>query len=164
MLLNIHNLFVNFNRFCYFNSMPSYRTHVSINLFVGLPLSLAALKYGVLSTPKEIGYFSAAYIYGTFFLHPDLDLTHNIRLFSLKGLLTLPFRPYSRLFSHRGLSHVPLIGTLTRLLWLLGFFWLLFWALGWVVPKLDWNQPLVWFAIGGLAAADLLHVLLDQIN
>lgn len=144
--------------------MPSYRTHVSINLFVGLPLSLAALKYGVLSTSNDILYFAAAYVYGTFFLHPDLDLARNIRLFSIKGILTLPFRPYSHFFRHRGISHIPLIGTLTRVLWLLAFFWLIYFAIGWVFPELDWNQPYIQFAIGGLAAADLLHVLLDQIN
>jgi uncharacterized metal-binding protein len=133
--------------------MPAYRTHVSINLFLGLPLSLGALKYSVLSTPTDTIAFAAAFIYGTFFLHPDVDLARNIRLFSVKGLLTLPFRPYSYLFRHRGISHMPIIGTLTRVIWLLLIFSIPF----------DWNQPALWFALGGLAVADLFHVLLDQL-
>jgi len=145
--------------------MPSYRTHVSVNLFLGLPLGVAALKYTVQSTPMDIGSFAAAFIYGTLFLHPDLDLARNIRLLSLKGLLTLPFRPYSYLFRHRGISHIPVVGTLTRLLWLLGFFYLMAYCLDWAFPHLmDWNHPYLWFAIGGIALADLFHVMLDQVK
>lgn len=140
--------------------MPSYRTHISVNLSLGLPLSLAALKYTVQSTPTDTICFAAAFIYGTFFLHPDLDLARKIRLFSLKGLLTLPFRPYSYLFRHRGISHMPLIGTFTRIVWL----FLLFSCLGWISPHFQWNQPYVWFAISGVAIADLFHVLLDQLK
>lgn len=144
--------------------MPAYRTHVTLNLFLGLPLGLAALKYTVLSTPTDVLTFAGAFIYGTFFLHPDVDLARNIRLFSLKGLLTLPFRPYSYLFRHRGISHMPIIGTLTRVLWLMGFMWLLFSCLDWAYPNLHWNQPPFWFGISGLALADFFHVLLDRLN
>ena len=105
--------------------MPSYRTHVSVNLAFGLPLSLAALKYTVQSTPTDTLAFSAAFIYGTLFLHPDLDLARHIRLFSLKGLLLLCF------------------------------------CLGY---GFHWHQPCLWFAIGGLAIADLFHVLLDPLK
>ncbi|MBX7066097.1 MAG: metal-binding protein [Parachlamydiales bacterium] len=132
--------------------MPAYRTHVAVNLVLGLPIALAALKYSVPFTPQELFSFSAAFLYGTLFLHPDLDIAYKIKLFSLKGLLTLPFRPYSYLFRHRGISHMPIVGTLTRVLWLGFFFWLVF---GWTLPPL-------WFALGGLATADLFHILLDK--
>jgi len=145
--------------------MPAYRTHVTVNLCLGLPLGLAALKYTVLTTPPDILSFTTAFIYGTFFLHPDVDLARNVRLLSLKGLLTLPFRPYSHLFKHRGISHIPFIGTLTRIVWLIGFMWLLFGCLGLAFPHLaDWNHPLFWFGVGGLAVADLFHELLDLIK
>lgn len=136
--------------------MPAYRTHVAVNLSLGLPIALAAIRH--LATPNEILSFSAAYIYGTLLLHPDLDLAHKIRLFSWKGLLTLPFRLYSRLFRHRGLSHMPVIGTLTRVAWLMGLFYLLDWA----YPSL--NNTHTWFAIGGLTVADFFHVLLDRLR
>jgi uncharacterized metal-binding protein len=143
--------------------MPSYRTHVSVNLFFGLPLALAALKYTVLSTPTDTICFIGAFIYGTFFLHPDLDLARNVRLLSLKGLLTFPFRPYSYLFRHRGISHMPVVGTLTRILWLLGFLWVLFTFFNWVYPNwIHWGPPL-WFGIAGLAVADFYHVFLDRL-
>jgi uncharacterized metal-binding protein len=145
--------------------MPAYRTHVTMNLFLGLPLGLAAMKYTVLSTPADMLSFSGAFVYGTLFLHPDMDLARNIRLFSIKGLLTLPFRPYSYLFRHRGISHVIIIGTLTRVLWLIGFIYLVFSCLGWVFPNIaNWNQPILWFGISGLATADVFHVLLDKLK
>ncbi len=143
--------------------MPSYKTHIALNLSLGLPLSLAALKYTVQLTPYEMASFALAFVYGTYFLHPDMDLARNIRLFSLKGLLTLPFRPYSYLFRHRGISHMPIIGTLTRVIWLLVFLWTLFTLLKWVFP-IDWNQPYLWFGLAGLAIADLFHVVLDNIS
>ncbi len=138
--------------------MPGYRTHVKVNLSFGLPFALAILNYSTLSTPKGMICFTAAFIYGTFFLHPDMDLARNIRLFSWKGLLTLPFRPYSYLFRHRGISHIPVIGTLTRVLWLLGLFALF----GWVYPH--FTSSYTWFGIGGLATADFFHVVLDRIR
>ena len=58
---------------------------------------------------------------------------------------------------------MPLIGTITRVVWLLAFFWLIYFAIGWAFPQLNWDEPLLWFAIGGLAVADLIHVLLDLI-
>lgn len=134
--------------------MPNYKAHVAVNVAVGLPLVLAALKYTVSFTPTELFGFSAAFLYGTLFLHPDMDIAYKTKLLSWKGLLTLPFRPYSLLFRHRGISHMPVIGTLTRVLWLWGLLWLFF---GWITP--DW-VPL-WFVLGGLATADLCHILLD---
>lgn len=145
--------------------MPAYRTHVSVNLFLGLPLSLAALKYTVSSTPIDMSCFAAAFIYGTLFLHPDVDLARNVRLLSLKGLLTLPFRPYSYLFRHRGFSHMPIVGTLSRVIWFIGFLWLASALLGWAFPELSrWNAAYVCFGIGGLSVADLFHVALDRLK
>lgn len=137
--------------------MPSYRTHVSVNLLLALPVALAAMRCTLLSTPYDMALFAGSFIYGTLFLHPDLDLARNIRLFSFKGLLTLPFRPYSYLFRHRGISHMPLIGTLTRIGWLTLLFWIFF------HKAFAWDNPLLWFAAGGLAVADLAHIVLDHL-
>ncbi len=141
--------------------MPSYRTHVSVNLFLALPLSLAAMKYTAQSPLADMAIFSAAFIYGTLFLHPDLDLVRNTPLFSLKGLLTLPFRPYSYLFRHRGISHMPIIGTLTRILWLAALFCLFYCLINKPLPRLQETSSLL-LAFIGLASADLVHLILDQ--
>ncbi len=136
--------------------MPIYRTHVTVNLLLGLPLSLAALKYSADLHFNEVASFAGAFIYGTLFLHPDLDIAHKTKLLSLRGILTFPFRPYSLIFSHRGISHLPIIGTLTRVAWLLAIFWLFSMPI--------WTMPFFWFAVGGLAFADLCHILLDYVH
>ncbi len=144
--------------------MPAYRTHIRINLLLMLPLSLAALKYTVKMTPLDLISFSTCFIYGTFFLHPDLDLARNIRLFSLKGILTLPFRPLSYLLKHRGISHALVLGTFIRLFWLFSL-WIFFSTiLQWHYPSVNvFQNPLVWFGIGGLGIADFSHILLDKL-
>lgn len=145
--------------------MPKYKTHVSVNLFLGLPLSLAAMKYTVQSAPQDTLIFAGAFIYGTFFLHPDVDLARKIRLFSLKGLFTFPFRSYSLFFRHRGISHTPVIGTLTRILWLIGFCWIVFFCFNWAFPDLaKLETSYLCFGVCGLIIADLFHFILDQIS
>lgn len=140
--------------------MPAYRSHVRVNLIIALPLCLWAMNhYG---TFWELTSFAGAFSYGTLYLHPDLDLARQVRLFSLKGLLTLPFRPYSYLFRHRGISHIPIVGTLTRIAWIFGLGLLVFSLFGWAFPNLAHvKSSYVCFALIGLAAADLFHVLLD---
>ena len=64
----------------------------------------------------EIIVASLVYIYSTLYFNPDMDIAHKYRLFSIKGLLTLPMRLfYAPFFKHRGISHT-LLGTFTRLI------------------------------------------------
>ena len=138
--------------------MPSYRTHVRLNLFFALPLFC----YEILTKEclADAACFSLGFTYSTFFLHPDLDLARQIKLFSLKGLLTLPFRPYSWLFHHRGISHWPLIGTMTRVLWLGAILGIVLHLIDTKMPVLHLNPALLWM-LAGLSAADLMHFALD---
>lgn len=138
--------------------MPAYRTHVRFNILIALPLSLLVLAHFQGGTAERLTSFAGTFIYGTLFLHPDLDLARQVKLFSLKGLLTLPFRPYSYLFSHRGISHWPLVGTLTRVGWAYGI--LAF--LGYAFPSLSSSETA--FLLGGFVAADLFHIALDRVG
>ena len=49
-------------------------------------------------------------------MNPDLGLVHKIKLFSLRGFITLPFRGYSKIFKHKGISHSFLLGSFTRII------------------------------------------------
>ena len=127
--------------------------------------SIAALKYTVKLSPQEFASFAGAFIYGTFFLHPDLDLAKNIRLFSFKGLTTLPFRPLSYFIKHRGVSHAPIFGTLIRVLWLMIVLSLIMSLLDWSYPKVNlWSYSVLWLALCGLATADISHIILDKLK
>ena len=62
--------------------------------------------------------FVLAYLFGTFLLSPDMDLAQSDPM-SNWGLFRFLWRPYAHLFKHRGISHMPVVGTLTRVLYLL---------------------------------------------
>lgn len=101
-------------------------------------------------------------------MSPDMDLAHQIKPLSLRGILTLPFRLYSRIFRHRGLSHHPLLGTLTRLLFLGLLALLLYAAIYRAFPShktllkaLSTHKPFIIYGFGGVFLADLSHLALD---
>lgn len=81
----------------------------------------------------------------------------------------MPFRLYSRVFAHRGISHSPLFGSLTRILWLamiaLGIFYLVYQ----VIPSkhsflkfFHRYEPFILFGFAGIFLADLCHLILDR--
>ncbi|MGB9860807.1 MAG: DUF2227 family putative metal-binding protein, partial [Candidatus Bipolaricaulaceae bacterium] len=75
------------------------------------------------------------------------------------------WRPYSFLFRHRGLSHHPVLGPLSRFLYLgiwLALLGLLLWGLGFSLPRfpLSWLLP----ALVGLWLPQLFHILLDRLR
>ncbi|MDX8430581.1 MAG: DUF2227 family putative metal-binding protein [Candidatus Algichlamydia australiensis] len=145
--------------------MANYRTHSTFNLLIALPLFLAGGYYYLHLEPIPLIAFGAIFSYGTLFLSPDLDLAYQIKVGSLRGLLTLPFRPYSRLFRHRGLSHMPILGTITRVIWLaliiLAIFYILNMGHQPFVSFIKAHREIFLYSLAGLIAADLSHLLLD---
>lgn len=151
--------------------MSNYRGHTAFNMAIGLPLIGLTQYFYAVASETLFALFCASFVYGTLFMSPDLDLAKNIRLLSLRGFLTLPFRSYSRFFRHRGLSHSIFFGTLTRLLWLA------LWGVAIVFVSAKFrpnpkpyvaffkaNQIYFYFAIAGLFLADMMHLLLDRIT
>lgn len=69
---------------------------------------------------------------------------------------------YGRLFKHRGISHWPIVGTLTRLPFGLLFCW--FWLLFLSVLKIEVDRlSALTFVFYGWAFQDLLHIITDII-
>lgn len=158
--------------------MPSGKTHTRIDLlFLTLLIGATVFLWDDLSGRfgndrllERCAAFTVSYLFGTFLLSPDLDLKENASSRNW-GLLRLFWRPYSALFKHRGLSHTPVVGTLTRILYLA--------VLAYVVAAaantlLDWkirmsfrdlrstNWDVVLIVRAGVCAPDLLHVLTDR--
>ena len=98
-----------------------YKEHAQFNLLIALPLLLAAGYFFLHPKRDLLLIFGGTFAYSTLFMNPDMDLANQIRLFSLRGFFSLPFRSYSKFFSHRGLSHNLLLGSATRILWLMGW-------------------------------------------
>jgi uncharacterized metal-binding protein len=148
--------------------MSNYKGHCAFNTLVALPLLVAAQFYIIHPKSIFLFIFAGAFVYTTFFMNPDLDLVHKIKLFSLRGLFSLPFRAYSTIFKHRGISHLPLLGSLTRLVWLLGIALLIFFLIYQTLPSKAglayyWSHYKCFFIYGfaGVVLADLCHLLLD---
>lgn len=148
--------------------MAKYRTHISFNLLIGYPLGAFLFLYYYSSSHPLFALFSGSFLLSTLILNPDLDIANSVKLFSVRGILTLPFRPYSYFFSHRGVSHIPILGTATRLFYLalLGFCVYLI-AFG-ALPSREMLASLyarfsipLWVVVVGFVYADLCHILLD---
>ncbi len=106
--------------------MPSGKTHTRIDLFL-LVIILGFAWYFWSSLTEFFGrdemaeygiVFVVAYLFGTFLLSPDMDLNTSEPMKNW-GVLRLLWDPYARVFKHRGLSHMPIVGTLTRVVYIL---------------------------------------------
>lgn len=94
--------------------MPKSKTHRNINFLILTPLIVVLLQLYIELPVIAVGV--AFFVYATLWFNPDADVSNQIKLFSIKGLLTLPLRFfYAPFFRHRGFSHT-IIGTFTRLL------------------------------------------------
>jgi uncharacterized metal-binding protein len=139
--------------------VPSGRVHETVNL-LALPPTLYFLPESLHKLPFAVGY-----LVGTFWLTPDLDLATS-RPSRRWGILRVIWLPYAWLFPHRGLSHRPLLGALTRVLYLAALAGLGLWLFDALGYRLQFN-----FSVGqnwlsffaGILAADFIHLLLDTI-
>jgi Uncharacterized metal-binding protein len=139
--------------------VPSGRVHETVNL-LALPPTLYFLPEPLPKLPFAVGY-----LVGTFWLTPDLDLATS-RPSKRWGILRLIWLPYAWLFPHRGLSHRPFLGALTRVLYLAAIAGLGLWLLDTLGYHLRFNFPVGqnWLSFfAGIFVADLLHLFLDTI-
>jgi len=146
-----------------------YKQHAQFNLFIALPILIGALYYFLHPKMGLILTFSGTFAYSTLFMNPDMDLASQIRLSSIRGILSLPFRSYSKLFSHRGLSHNMIVGSLTRIVWLLVWGALIFLIVyqslptkGTLLKFYKEHQAIILYALSGVCLADWGHLLLDM--
>lgn len=77
----------------------------------------AAVAASIIALPGQELWAIGGYAIGGWFLSPDLDLRQSRP--SKRWLFLSPlWEPYRKLSGHRGFSHVPLIGTVSRFLYL----------------------------------------------
>lgn len=148
--------------------MAMYKTHTRFNLLVALPILGVGIYYLLHPPLAFVGTFIVAFTYTTLFMNPDLDLANQIRLFSLRGLFSIPFRSYAACFRHRGLSHHFVLGSLTRIVWLLGWLFIVFFLTYKALPSqkslitmYTQYQPFILYGLAGVCFADWAHLLLD---
>ena len=146
--------------------MAQYKTHSFVNIIIALPLFLWGIFYTYKPNYEIMIIFSICFIYSTLYMSPDVDISNKIKLFSIRGLLTLPFRFYSLIFKHSGIFHSFFLGTITRVLWLSSFFYIFLFFLN--KPFINNNQLFTllkgdYFLYGfaAIVLADLCHLILD---
>ncbi|MCS7262851.1 MAG: DUF2227 family putative metal-binding protein [Aquificaceae bacterium] len=143
-------------------------------------VNLLALPFCLYYTPKEFYLpFTAGYLLGTFLLSPDLDLPQSHPSRRWKTLRFI-WRPYQLLSRHRGVSHVPVLGTFLRLGYLIVLFVFLYFVLLGIsrqyAPQLTelllaldpfellgyfaQREEVFYFALG-VVASEVFHVALD---
>jgi uncharacterized metal-binding protein len=84
-----------------------------------VPISLAAFIWlpTYVHTPFAPLIAIGSYCVGGCWLSPDIDLKQSLPSQRL-GFLSPLWQPYRKLSGHRGFSHAPIIGTLSRLLYI----------------------------------------------
>ncbi len=111
--------------------------------------------------------FALGYLLSTFGVYPDQDI-HHVRIYPERrypiwgSFLYYWSLPYGLLFKHRGVSHWPIVGTLTRVVFM-GL---------WGIPALMWFAGMQWadvvgysaWGLAGLMAADLVHCGADALR
>ncbi|MDN3509544.1 MAG: DUF2227 family putative metal-binding protein [Candidatus Neptunochlamydia sp.] len=149
--------------------MAMYKRHAKFNIFIALPILLGVMYYFLHPVRGLMLTFSGAFVYSTLFMNPDLDLANQIRVFSIRGFLTFPFRSYAKFFSHRGLSHNVVLGSFTRIAWLMGWGFLSFLVFYKTLPSkegllslYEHYQPFILYGLAGVCLADWGHLLLDR--
>jgi uncharacterized metal-binding protein len=150
--------------------MPQYKTHVVLNLFFALPLLVGTLYYWLHPTKESLVIFSCSFIYTSLFMSPDMDLADRIKWYSLRGLLSIPFRSYSKVFKHRGLSHSLLLGSLTRIGWLSVFILVIVYlsigfslSLDQIIAYVVLYKKELLYCFAGIFSADVVHILTDKL-
>ncbi len=172
--------------------MADGKTHAQSNLIAGLLMTGASV-WIPLPIEQIIGIAVGSFLGGI--ITPDLDIAYRTyeknRVYrfnpTLGGLWHLYWFPYGWLMRHRGLSHWLFLGTLTRAVYLILPFFLLYLYFFWWYP-LGCNQnawwcmqnswmnltnsatapffrlpPAVYYAFGAWVIQDIVHILLDQV-
>ena len=91
--------------------MANGKAHDRFNIFIGT--FIVAVMFATKMDFAIILSFTAAYLFSTLILSPDIDLGPKKRA----GLLRPLIYPYSMFFKHRGFSHHLILGTLSRVIY-----------------------------------------------
>ena len=162
--------------------MPSGKLHLQLEMLVLALLLIAAavaVAGGWIADGNEWRQpalsFVAAYLFSSLLLSPDMDLARSNPQ-NRWGILRVLWWPYARLFRHRGWSHNPLLGPLSRVLYLgviVALLWtgLHYWLSVEMVELGDlvkwWKRQLeeewLWALIAGLLLPNELHILADRL-
>lgn len=149
--------------------MPSGKTHLKIEslfliLWIGLSALLVLREWIMIS---QALLFLGSYVFSMFWMSPDLDLSKSVAFYRW-GVLRWFWLPYAWIFRHRQTSHHPLLGPLSRILYIgivalaaMFIYWL---ATGCPGPRLHLSVQAIVPICMGLYLPNLEHILADRIS
>lgn len=149
--------------------MPSGKTHLKIEslfliLWIGLSALLVLREWIMIS---QALLFLGSYVFSMFWMSPDLDLSKSVAFYRW-GVLRWFWLPYAWIFRHRQTSHHPLLGPLSRILYIgivaLAATFIYWMATGCPGPRLYLSVQVIVPICMGLYLPNLEHILADRIS
>ena len=149
--------------------MPSGKTHLRIEavilvLWSGLSVYLVLREW---ITTSQALLFLGSYLFSMMLMSPDLDLSKSDAFYRW-GVLRWIWLPYVWIFRHRQMSHHPLLGPLSRIVYIgilvlaVTFIYLV--STGNPGPRLRLSMEAVVLVCLGLYLPNLEHILADQVS
>jgi uncharacterized metal-binding protein len=143
--------------------MPGYNTHRIFNYLIFITVVLFLHNVGTFHfSPIQLLAIGLGFYLGTEFVTPDLDTDSSA--YKRWGRLRILILPYKWLFKHRESSHNIFYGSIVRIFYIAAIIAVFYYFIFKSVPLENIPFPiyLVIF-LGGIIAANALHVILDSI-
>ena len=143
--------------------MPAYNTHRIFNYIIFIAAVLSVYYSGILQlSPIQLLVIGLGFYVGTEFVTPDLDT--DSAAYKRWGRLRFLMLPYKWLFKHRKSSHDIFYGGVVRILYIVAIIAVSYYILFKSFPLEDILFPVhIIIFLGGIIAANALHVILDGI-
>ncbi|MCX9083926.1 MAG: DUF2227 family putative metal-binding protein [Candidatus Methanoperedens sp.] len=143
--------------------MPGYNTHRIFNYLIFIAVVLFLDNYGIFHfSPIPLFAIGLGFFIGTEFVTPDLDTDSSA--YKRWGRLRILILPYKWLFKHRQSSHNIFYGGIVRILYIAAIIAVSYYLLFRSFPLENILYPVhIIIFLGGIIAANALHVILDGI-
>jgi uncharacterized metal-binding protein len=143
--------------------MPGYNTHRIFNYLIFIAAVLLINNFGILHlSPLQFLTISLGFYIGTEFITPDLDT--DSAAYKRWGRLRILMLPYKWLFKHRKSSHNIFSGAIVRIFYITTIIAVSYYLIFKSLPLENILFPVhIIIFLGGIIAANALHVILDGI-
>lgn len=145
--------------------MSSGKAHDRSIVFMLAPVSIAAFIYMPQFIHLQIApaIAIAGYISGGVWFSPDLDLKQSYPSQRM-GIFSCLWKPYRKLSGHRGFSHIPIVGTLSRMAYLTIPAFIFAYINQYDPSKILWdNTEILKSLFIGLEISCLIHLAMDYV-
>jgi len=143
--------------------MPGYNTHRIFNYLIFIAAVLSVYYSGILHlSPVQLLVIGLGFYIGTEFVTPDLDIDSSA--YKRWGRLRFIMLPYKWLFKHRQSSHNIIYGAIVRIFYISAIIAVSYYLIFKSLPLENILFPFhILIFLGGIIAANALHVILDGI-